>query len=275
LDAWVALATILIVNKNGGPEQPEKQGKHPPKGIVSGEPRDPAGSLLRAMGSKEAARKRSFAEKGLRALTPEDDEELQGLLLRQVYLADIEEGHDLQALQIASEMIELGTLGEIARQDAARAALGAQDIEAAIGHLRVATQVCPPERRAFHYGHLGALLRFDGQAEEAAQAFEKALRWANTHHLLYQAQRALALVAAGAPSDDLDTLRTQLESQEDRPAYSLWVLGELCLLLGDLETGRSYLRLFLARQEGAPRAKSLALKGEIDHATTLLRANTA
>lgn len=205
----------------------------------------------------------------------DDDEELEGLLLRQIYLADIEEGRDLEALQVASAMIDLGTLGEIARQDAARAALAVRDVASAIGHLRIAARVCPPERRAFHYGHLGALLRFDGQQEQAIDAFEKALRWATSNRHLYEAQRALALVASGTPSDDLNTLRGDLESLEERPAYALWVLGELCLLLGDVGAGRNYLQQFLARQEGSPRAKSLSLRGEIDHATTLLGKNTA
>lgn len=246
-------------------------GGQPLKGIVSGEPRDPAGFLLKALGATDPPQKRSFAEQGLHALDRENDDlEMYGLLLRQIYLADIEEGHDEDALQIASELIDLGTLGEVARQDAARAALAARDVSTAIGHLRIAARVCPPGRRAFHYGHLGALLRFDGQADQAEDAFAKALQWATEHRKLYEAQRALAQAQAGKSVTGLTELREALEDDERLPVYALWILGELCLLLGEVVDGRQYLEQFLARQEGVSRAKSLALQGEIAHATALL-----
>lgn len=259
------------MKENGKGPGPDSGRGTPFKGIVSGEPRDPAGFLLKALGVQDPRQKRSFAEQGLHALDREaEDHEMYGLLLRQIYLADIEEGHDEDALHIASELIDLGTLGEVARQDAARAALGAHDISAAIGHLRIAARVCPPGRRAFHYGHLGALLRFAGQAEQAEDAFAKALKWATEHRKLYEAQKALAQAQAGKAVTGLIELRDALEDDEKLPVYALWILGELCLLLGENDQGREYLEQFLARQVGISRAKSLALQGEIAHATALL-----
>jgi tetratricopeptide (TPR) repeat protein len=200
-----------------------------------------------------------------------DDNEMRALLLRQKYLAAIELGEDQTALRAAEQMIELGTLGDIARQDAARAALGIDEIDAAIGHLRIAARVSPPDRRAFHYAHLGSLLRFDGQTEEAIHAFTKASRWATEDRDLYQAQQALAEAAQGRTEKDLEDLRSRLEDHDPMKAYSLWILGELCLVLGDTESGATYLKRFLSRQDQVPRAKSLALKGEVAHASELLR----
>jgi tetratricopeptide (TPR) repeat protein len=168
-------------------------------------------------------------------------------------------------------MVDLGTLGDVARQDAARAALGVDDIDAAIGHLRIAARVCPPDRRAFHYAHLGTLLRFDGQMDQAIEAFKKAIRWATEDRDLYLAQQTLAEVALGHTTVDLEGLRERLGNDDPMKAYSLWILGELCLVLGDTESGATYLRRFLSRQTDAPRAKTLALKGEVAHASALLR----
>jgi tetratricopeptide (TPR) repeat protein len=167
-------------------------------------------------------------------------------------------------------MIDLGTLGDVARQDAARAAVGVDDIDAAIGHLRIAARVCPAGRRAFHYAHLGSLLRFDGQTEQAIEAFSRANRWATEDRDLYQAQQALAEAAHGRTTADLAELRTRLEKSAPQKAYCLWVLGELCVLLGDPIEGAEYLRRFLERQESAPRAKILSLKSEVAHANALL-----
>lgn len=243
---------------------------------------DAAGFLLRALGAKRSDQKRAFARRGLTLLgggpgiggapreQDEEEGEMRALLLRQIYLASIEEGDDRAALAVAEQMVELGTLGEVARQDAARAALGVDDLDAAIGHLRIAARVCPPSRRAFHYAHLGALLRFDGQVSEALDAFSKAARWATEDRDLYLAQQALVEAEQGRTHADLEELRSRLESDEAPKAYSLWVLGELCVLLGDAAAARSYLQCFLARQCDAPRAKALALKGEVAHASALL-----
>ncbi len=282
MDGWVALATIFNVSKREGSPSNRGQGGIDEARALPEEELDAASFLLRALSTKSAAEKRRFAEGGLRLLgggpgiggqpaEDAEDYEMMALLLRQKYLAEIEDGRDDLALRIAEQMIELGTLGDVARQDAARAALGVDDVHAAIGHLRIAARVCPPDRRAFHYAHLGTLLRFDGQVEQAIDAFQKAIRWATEDRDLYIAQQALAEAARGHTNADLEALRVRLENDDPMKAYSLWILGELCVVLGDPESGAIYLRRFLSRQTEAPRAKALALKGEMAHATALLR----
>jgi tetratricopeptide (TPR) repeat protein len=150
--------------------------------------------------------------------------------------------------------------------------MGLGQLEVAAGHLRIAARICPPDRRAFHWATLGALLRFSGRAREAIEAFAKASRWATKDRSLYRAQQALCEAAAElAPSADLSGLRQSLESGEAHKGYTLWVLGELCALLGDAKASREYLTSFLSRTHGASPAKNLALKGEIAHAEALLQ----
>jgi tetratricopeptide (TPR) repeat protein len=264
-----------------GPGLAPSSGTGPDSGA---EDSDATSYLLRALSTKSPTAKKKWAQKGLALLSggpgiagePAEDQdgedsELHALLLRQIYLAEIDEGNDLQALRVAEQMIDLGTLGDVARQDAARAALGIDDVDAAIGHLRIAARVCPAGRRAFHYAHLGALLRFDGQVQEAIEAFSRANRWATEDRDLYQAQQALAEAAQGKTDADLALLRRRLESDADQKPYALWVLGELCVLVGDTRQGAAYLKQFLERQSSAPRAKALALKGEVAHASALLK----
>lgn len=232
----------------------------------------PTDELFRALRATDLDEKRAAAEAGLERFeaTEDDDEELKALLLRQLYLVELERGDLEEAYEIASCMVDLEALGDIARQDAARAALALGRFDDALGHLRVAARVCPPGRRSFHYAHLGALLRFAGQLEPAIEAFTKAGRWATEDRTLVLAQKALTERAAGQVTANLRDLRDQLEAQVERKAYALWILGELSFILGEERPAADYLRQFLDRLEGAPRAKSLSLQGEIAHAQKLL-----
>jgi len=236
--------------------------------------RETSGDYLgRALRAQSSSQRRALAEAGLVRLDQEDDEdpEMEALLLRQIYLADLEEGDLEGALETATEMVELAALGDIARQDAARAAAALGEVDVAAAHLRIAAEVCPRERRAFHLATLGSLLRFAGRTAEAVPVFETAADCAQKDRLLYLGQWALAEQAAGRkPTLNLEELRRDLEEAPSQKGYALWVLGELCAALGDDKAGARYLTRFLGRLEGAPRAKALALAGEVAHAKSLL-----
>lgn len=250
----------------------------PRRGSPSGRPRagrrESSGDYLaRALRAKSPTQRRALAEAGLVRLDQEDDDdpEMEALLLRQLYLAELEDGDLEGALYTAGEMVDLETLGDIARQDAARAAAALGKVDVAAAHLRIAAQVCPPERRAFHLATLGALLRFAGRTSEAVGVFETAASLASKDRWLYLGQWALAEREAGQePTWSFEDLRQGLESAKSQQGYALWVLGEVCSALGDRAAGARYLTRFLGRLEGAPRAKALALAGEVAHAKTLL-----
>lgn len=229
--------------------------------------------LLRALEAKSADERERHATLGLAALARLDEEEddLEVLLLKQLYSAHMDRGRYGDALEVAEDMIDLGELGDIARQDAARAALGLGDEEVAAGHLKIAARICPPERRAFHFGTLGALYRFGGRGAEAAAAFRKASRWAREDRVLYSAQLALAEADLGqVNAPELAELRANLAEMAPLKGYALWVLGELSELLGDHPAGKEYMARFLQRLDGAPPAKCLALHGEIARAKAVL-----
>ena len=228
-----------------------------------------ADCLLRALTAPDLLEKRLFCQLGLGA--DDSDDEIRGLLLRQMYLVELEQENDEAALLIAEEMVDLETLGDVARQDAARAAVALGRLDVAIGHLRIAARICPAARRSFHYAHLGVLLRFSGRKKQALEALEKAKRWATSDRALYLAIYALAEADADGTETDWIELRTRLTNAPSTKAYGLWVLGELSLRAGDPDAAQMYLRRFLERMTDAPRAKSLSLKGEIEHARQLLK----
>lgn len=247
-----------------GPAAPRPR---PPR---TAEPDTAETCLLRALRARTSEERETFAARGLARV--DDDDEMTALLLRQLYLVHLDRRDYESALGVAEEMVELGELGDVARQDAARAAMGLDKIDVAAGHLRIAARVCPPDRRAFHFATLGALLRFGGKPQEAVEAFSKASRWSTKERSLYRAQQVLAERDARlTPSADLSSLRASLEELESGRGYALWVLGEICALLGDREASRSYLTRFLSRLSDASPAKCLALRGEIARAEALLQ----
>src|ERR1700754_926083 len=128
------------------------------------------------------------------------DRTTRALLLRQLYLSHMEARRFAEALQAAEQMIQADIMPDVARQDAARACLGLEDREKAVEHLRLASRVSPPARRAFHLWTLGSVLYLMGHHREAAGALMRAHRWGTTERPLYLAQAALARRAAGESS---------------------------------------------------------------------------
>lgn len=231
--------------------------------------------LLRALRATTPEERDHHASLGLLA-EAEDDREMTALLLRQRYLAEFASGRFEEARTTANEVVALEELGDVARQDAARAALAVGALDEAVEHLRIATRVCPPTRRSFHFATLGAYLRFGGRLDEAIVAFEKAVRFATKERPFYRAQQALAEVALGRPPHkDLSVLREELEGLESERGYRLWILGELCSLLGDEAASRRYLTAFVERVHAAPLEKSVALAGELRRAEEILARRSA
>src|SRR5262245_38420671 len=59
----------------------------------------------------------------------------RAMLLRQLYLSQMEARRFAEALETAQEMVTLGVMPDVARQDAARACLGLGEHAGAIAHL--------------------------------------------------------------------------------------------------------------------------------------------
>jgi tetratricopeptide (TPR) repeat protein len=219
--------------------------------------------------AQDSRQRASFARKGLRARGGRDAT-LRAMLLRQLYLAFMEERRFDRALKVAKEIVVLDVMPDVARQDAARACLGLDAVEEAVGHLRIACRVCPASRRAFHSWTLGSVYYLAERYYEAMSAFRRAAIWGTSDKPLYRAQLALAKLAAGQNVDDLEGLRDALDDAPCGQGYGKFVLGELAYCLGDLDEAHACLGSFVRRTASGRVALQVALERELQKARTLL-----
>ncbi|MGZ3473402.1 MAG: tetratricopeptide repeat protein [Polyangiales bacterium] len=236
----------------------------------------------------EKARERSEAsatdslEKALKAKTPElrakharaglartRDVETQALLLRQLYLGELESGQFTRARQVAEQIIELGPMPDVARHDAARACQAEGDFPAAIEHLREAGEIAPKERRAFHLSALGGLLYAIGRGEEAIAPLERALSSGEDGGAPAPLLRGQLALARGHETE-LDLAYRELVDHPSGEGYGRFVLGELAFQLGDRRRAQLHLDAFLARTRRSRPAARAGLAPEIARATATL-----
>ena len=193
------------------------------------------------------------------------------MLLRQLYLSHMEGRRFAEALSAAEQMLENAVMPDVARQDAARACLGLGDREGALSHLRIASRVSPPTRRAFHLWTLGSVLFLAGQYGEAVGSLSRAARWGTTDKPLYRAQLALARRAAGEAVVGLSTIRERLEEAPCGQGYGQFVIGAIAFEEKNDALAERYLSLFVQRTTSGRVALEVALSGEVAYARRLLR----
>jgi tetratricopeptide (TPR) repeat protein len=225
--------------------------------------------LRKATLARTAGMRAKYAARGL-SHDGTVDETTRAMLLRQLYLSQMEGRRFAEALEAAEQMLTLAVMPDVARQDAARACLGLGDRSRAIEHLRLASRVSPPSRRAFHLWTLGSVLYLAGNYREAIGALLRASRWGTTDKPLYQAQVALARLANGETPGDLTALRERLADAPCGQGYGQFVLGELAYNTGDFSAAREYLRGFVKRSTTGRVALAVALEGEVGRARRLL-----
>jgi tetratricopeptide (TPR) repeat protein len=211
-----------------------------------------------------------YAERGL-SHTGAVDRTTRAMLLRQLYLSPLEGRRFADALSVAHQMLENAVMPDVARQDAARACLGLGDREGALLHLRIASRVSPPTRRAFHLWTLGSVLFLTGQYSEAVGSLSRAARWGTTDKPLYRAQLALARRASGEAVGGLATIRERLEEAPCGQGYGQFVIGAIAFEERNDELSERYLSLFIQRTTSGRVALEVALSGEVAYARRLLR----
>ena len=230
----------------------------------------PESLLEKATQAKSSSVRAKYAQRGLTQVGALSNT-TRMMLLRQLYLSQMEARCFQEALGAANEMIACNVMPDVARQDAARACLGLGDADAALDHLRIASRVGPAARRAFHLWTLGTVLYLNGRPRDAIGALERALRWGTVDKPLYAAQSALARLALGEKVPDLAELREALTDAPCGRGYGQFVLGELAFAQGDRAAAREYLSEFVRRITGGRVALAVSLEGEVRRAQELLR----
>ena len=168
--------------------------------------------LLRASQAEDSLARAKYATRGL--AKPALEPTIQGLLLRQLYMAHLELERFDQAIDIAQQVVDLQALDDVAHQDLARAYLANKQYDAALGQVRLARRVAPPERKAFHDWTQGSMLYLLGRLTQAIPVFERGLRWSVGERPLIEAQLALTqvsrlpLIAASGTSAALVRMRS-------------------------------------------------------------------
>ena len=234
------------------------------------EPASPESMLRKASLARTPLSRAKYAKRGLShrgAL----DRTTRTMLLRQLYLSHMEGRRFTEALTVAEQMLEGAVMPDVARQDAARACLGLADRDGAIHHLRIASRVSPPARRAFHLWTLGSVLFLTGHHREAAGALARAARWGTTDKPLYRAQSWLARRAAGDSVGGAGSVRERLEEAPCGQGYGQFVLGALAFEQRDDPAAERYLTAFVQRATSGRVALEVALAAEVAHARRLLR----
>jgi tetratricopeptide (TPR) repeat protein len=232
-----------------------------------------AGDWLRkATHAQSSGARAKYATRGLAEAGR--DRTLRALLLRQLYLSQMESEQFASAAETARTVLELGVLPDVAAQDLARAHLALGNTAEAIEELRRASRVGPASRRAFHLWTLGTILYFREDHAGAASAFERAVRWATTARPLYRAQLLLARLALGRKGSAraLAAARQELEGAACGQGYGRYVLGELAHRQGDVRATRAFLEEFIARSAAGRVALRVSLGSELARARQLLSA---
>jgi len=233
-----------------------------------------AGDWLRkATTAQTSGARAKYATRGLAKAGA--DRTLRAMLLRQLYLSQMESESFAEASETARAAIELGVLADVACQDLARAYLGLGRHREAIEELRRASRIGPASRRAFHLWTLGSVLYFREDFTAAGAAFERAARWGTTARPLYRAQLLLSRLSAGRKptsriSGALAEARQALEAAPCGSGYGRYVLGELAHRQGDAAAARRYLEEFVARADGGRVALRVGLSAELARARSLL-----
>jgi tetratricopeptide (TPR) repeat protein len=225
--------------------------------------------LHKAMAARSPAARARWARQGLAARSPLD-KTTQAMLLRQLYLSHYEARRFGAARQVAQQALELGVLGDVLHQDAARAALATGDVEDALSHLRMAARRGPASRRPFHLWTLGGVLFMAHRYAEAIAVLARAVRWGTRDKPLYRAHLALVRIASGERVQDLQAAIDELAAAPCGQGYGRFVLGHLAYASGAWPAARRYLEAFVRRSESQRPSLLIALDAELKMARATL-----
>jgi len=230
----------------------------------------PEDYLSRALSADSAAGRARFAQAGLDLDPSSIEPDTHVLLLRQLYLAQLEERSFGAAEETARQMTLVGPMSDIAHHDLARVLIALDREDDAIHHQRLAGRHAPAGRRSFHLWSLATLQHFAGRVEDALSSLRRAERWAHRDRALLAAHSAFIELDAGGAPEGLDRIVADLEAVEQKEGYGEYLLGMIAEKVGDAPRAETFLRAFLRRNASADVAKALTLREELHRARTAL-----
>lgn len=120
----------------------------------------PEACLDKARLARTSVQRAKYAQRGLEQ--GRADATTRSMLLRQLYLAELERRHFDEAIALADQMVALGVMTDVALQDGARACVAMGRTDDAVLRLRRASRIGPASRRSFHLWTLGSVLLLSG-----------------------------------------------------------------------------------------------------------------
>jgi len=192
------------------------------------------------------------------------------LLLRQLYLAHLDEEALDEALSIAEQMVRVGPMQDIAHHDRGRVHVARGDLRKAIEAQRLAARHAPPSRRSFHSLALAQFQHFAGDSEFSLRTLEKAQRWSLGDRALVRGFRAYVELETDRVPEGLEATRRALNASPMREGYGQFVLGMIAWHLGDKRMATVHLRVFLRKNASADKAKAATLREELKRARKVL-----
>ncbi len=211
-----------------------------------------------------------YAEQGLAYPPEEVAPDTRVLLLRQLYIAALEQHRFRAAIAFADEMGSVGPLRDIALHDRARAEQAVGDVEAAVRSARLATRHAPADRRSFMMWSLATIEHFAGQPEEALDTLDKALLLSTRDRPLLKAHGAYIELERGNPVEGLTEMRQTLAGAACGEGYGQYLLGMIGWHLGDTPAATVHLQAFVRRNAQVDAAKALTLREELRRARLTL-----
>lgn len=226
--------------------------------------------LTRAIAAHDPVEREKWAREGLAVEDTRRAPDTQFLLLRQLYLAQLERDRWDEAVALAEAMAKVGPFADLAHNDRSRALSARGDARAAIEAQREAVAVAPKERRSFHGFFLATLLHAAGDVPDALAVVARAERAAQRDRPLVRALGAYIRLDAGLGVPRLSNTVDELARSRSREGYGQYLLGMIAHHMGDRRRAAAHLRAFLRRNAAIDRAKLVTLREELHRARRVL-----
>lgn len=227
--------------------------------------------LLASVRAQDPAHRERYAQKGLAFDDIDDDTHV--LLLRQLYVAHLEQGRLERALEVTTRMLAVAALPDVVHHDRARVLVGLGRSLEALHAQRLAARTATPKRKSFQLWSLATLEHHRGDTEGALRTLARALRASVRDRALLKAHALFIKLERGDAVRGADEIVHALEASKNREGYGEYLLGMIAHHRGDRARATAHLGAFLTRNRAVDAAKALTLEEELRRATRVMNAD--